>query len=162
VAPGYQEELTASAGRRLGLLLFVSIPVTVVIWGMIWYFHPGGDAQWQQRPDWYMPASRLLDVLQLATGLYGGLALLALSRGARWLPKPRLVTRSLGLAVFLLLPLTTALGLLLSQASVLPSELRTFPPVVLANLVTYACGGMQIYCAIRCLRLSSRAAAHSR
>jgi hypothetical protein len=150
VAPGYQEELTASAGRRLGLLLFVSIPVTVVIWGMIWYFHPGGDAQWQQRPDWYMPASRLLDVLQLATGLYGGLALLPL------------VTRSLGLAVFLLLPLTTALGLLLSQASVLPSELRTFPPVVLANLVTYACGGMQIYCAIRCLRLSSRAAAHSR
>ncbi|MFG1944288.1 permease prefix domain 1-containing protein [Nonomuraea sp. NPDC048826] len=157
VAPGYQEELTATAGRRLGWLLLVSVPATVLVWGLIWTLHPGDAELWQNRPEWFMPVSRLLDVLQLAVGLYGGLALLALGRGARLLPRTRLVTRSLGLAVWVMLPLTSLLGLLLSKGSVMPADLATFPPVMLASLVTYALAGMQLYCGTRCVMLTRKA-----
>ncbi|MFC5817713.1 permease prefix domain 1-containing protein [Nonomuraea harbinensis] len=157
VAPGYQEELTASAGRRLGLLLFVSVPATVLAWGLVWNFAPADPVVWESRPSWFMPASRLLDVIQLVTGLYGGLALLALGRGARWIPKARLVTRSLGLAVWLMLPLTSLLGLMLSQGWYVSASMGLSLPVVLANLMTYACAGLQLYCATRCVRLTRRA-----
>ncbi|MDA0632561.1 permease prefix domain 1-containing protein [Nonomuraea sp. MCN248] len=157
VAPGYQEELTASAGRRLGLLLFVSVPATVLAWGLIWSFQPAETWVAADRPEWFTTASRLLDVVQLAFGLYGGLALLALSRPARWIPRPRLVTRSLGLSVWLLLPLNTLLGLLISHASQLPASTLSSTPVVLANVLTYAFAGTQLYCATRCVMLSRKA-----
>lgn len=157
IAPGYQAELTAVAGRRLGRLLFVSVPVTVLMWSAIWRFQPGGvdaHAAWAARPSWFAFVSHALDLVQLATGLYGGLALLALSRAARWISGPRLVTRSLGMIVWVVLPVTAALGLLLSQDSMLPAG---FAPAALANLVTYAFAGLQLYGATRCLRLTRRA-----
>ncbi|WP_336205121.1 permease prefix domain 1-containing protein [Nonomuraea sp. LPB2021202275-12-8] len=157
VAPGYQAELTATAGRRLALLLLTSVPATVLMWGLIWQLYPGEAAAWAARPGWHMTASLLIDILQLSVGVYGGLALLALSRGRRWIPRPRLVTRSLGLAVWAMLPLTSALGLLLSQGSYVPADLDRFPPVMLASLTTYAFGGLQLYCASRCIRLTRTA-----
>lgn len=157
IAPGYQAELTATAGRRMALLLLVSVPATVLMWGLVWKFHPADAITWAGRPDWYGLASRVLDLLQLAVGLYGGLALLALSRGSRWIARPHLVTRSLGVTVWVTLPLTSALGLLLSQDSSAPASLTTFPPVVLLSLLTYACAGVQLYCATRCIRLTRTA-----
>ncbi|MGW0482052.1 permease prefix domain 1-containing protein [Nonomuraea sp. NPDC003214] len=149
IAPGFQAELTAVAGRRLGLLLFVSVPVTVVMWSVVWRFHPGSFAGYGPRADWHVFASRLLDVLQLGTGLYGGAALLALARG---LVRPGLVTRSLGVIVWVMLPVTGVLSLVLAQTS--PAGVALFLPAVLANLVTWAFWGMQLYCATRCLRVS--------
>lgn len=155
IAPAYQVELTVSAGRRLGLLMLISLPALVLMWGAIWHFQPAAATQWSARPGWYMTASRLLDVLQLAAGLYGGLALLALGRGTRWV-SPRLVTRSLGLAVWLMLPLTALLGTLLSDGTPV-TDSPAFPAMALANLVTCAFAGLQLYCATRCVMLSRRA-----
>ncbi|MEU6781740.1 permease prefix domain 1-containing protein [Nonomuraea angiospora] len=153
IAPGYQSELTAVAGRRLGFLLFISVPITALMWSVIWRIYPGDDQAWRLAPAWYRPVSRLLDVLQLCVGLYGGLALFALSRGARWIRRPRLVTRSLGVVVWSMLPVTVALGMLLTLGSNGASHLDVLPSI-LANAVTSACWGLQIYGATRCLRIS--------
>ncbi|GAA2857275.1 permease prefix domain 1-containing protein [Nonomuraea rubra] len=153
VAPGYQAELTAVAGRRLGVLLFISVPITVAMWSVLWRIYPAGDDVWLSQPWWYSPASRLLDIIQLGTGLYGGLVLFALSRGARWIRRPRLATRSLGVLVFASLPVTGGLGLLMTFGMESPNTLQGLP-AVLANLVTSAMWGIQIYCATRCVRMT--------
>ncbi|MFC4120244.1 permease prefix domain 1-containing protein [Nonomuraea zeae] len=153
VAPGYQAELTASSGRRLGVLLFISVPLTVLMWSVLWRLYPATEEVWASQPAWFGPVSRLLDVVQLATGLYGGLALFALSRGARWIRRPRLVVRSMGVIVWTALPVTAGLGLLLSYGTQSPNTLTALP-ALLANLVTSAMWGMQIYCATRCLRVT--------
>jgi hypothetical protein len=157
IAPGYQEELTATAGRRMALLLLVSVPATVLMWGLVWRFYPEDVTTWAELPAWYGAVSQVLDLLQLTVGVYGGLALLALGRGSRWIARPQLVTRSLGLAVWVMLPVTSVLGLLLAQDNAVPAGLDTFPPVMLVSLLTYACAGMQLYCATRCIRLTRTA-----
>ncbi|MFB4282888.1 permease prefix domain 1-containing protein [Nonomuraea sp. MTCD27] len=153
IAAGYQSELTASSGRRLGVLMFVSVPITVAMWSVLWRIYPAHDDIWINRPAWYVTVARLLDIIQLATGLYGGLVLFALSRGARWIRRPRVATRSLGVLVWTALPVTAGLGLLLSYGTDAPNTLA-FLPGVLANLVTAAMWGMQIYCATRCVRIT--------
>ena len=157
IAPGYQAELTATAGRRMALLLLVSLPATVLMWSLVWQFYPDDATSWTELPAWYGAVSRLLDLLQLAVGVYGGLALLALGRGSRWIARPHLVTRSLGLAVWVMLPVTSVLGLLLSQDDSVSAGLSTFPAVLLVSLLTYACAGVQLYCATRCIRLTRTA-----
>ncbi|GAA3691650.1 hypothetical protein GCM10022224_066540 [Nonomuraea antimicrobica] len=153
VAPGYQAELTAATGRRLGVLLLVSVPITVAMWAVLWRMYPATDEVWLHQPGWYSAVSRLLDIIQLGTGLYGGLVLFALSRGARWIRRPRLATRSLGVLVWAMLPVTAGLGMLLTYGTDAPNTLG-FLPAVLANLVTSALWGVQIYCATRCVRLT--------
>ncbi|MGW2157245.1 permease prefix domain 1-containing protein [Nonomuraea sp. NPDC001699] len=154
IAPGYQSELTAVAGRRLGLLLFISVPLTALMWSLVWRIYPADPALWVGRPAWYHLLSRLLDICQLATGLYGGLALLALGRGARWIRRPRLVTRSLGILVWGMLPVAGAMSLVLSYSSSGPGTMTDYLPAFLANLVTTAFWGLQIYGATRCLRVT--------
>ncbi|MCK2218940.1 permease prefix domain 1-containing protein [Actinomadura sp. ATCC 31491] len=153
VAPGYQAELTCAAGRRLGVLLFISVPVTVLMWSVLWRIYPATETSWLRQPHWYGPVSRLLDAVQLGVGLYGGLVLLALGRGARWIRRPRLLTRSLALVVWASLPVTAGLGLLLTYGADHPNTLAALP-ALLANLVTAALWGVQMYGASRCLRLT--------
>jgi hypothetical protein len=154
VAPGYQAELTAVAGRRLGMLLFVSVPLTALMWSLVWRLYPADASAWASRPSWYGLVSRLLDISQLLTGLYGGLALLALSRGARWIRRPHLVTRSLGIVVWGMLPVVGGMSLLLSYGGSGPGTMTDFLPAVLANLATAAFWGLQVYGATRCLRVT--------
>ncbi|MEV0383971.1 permease prefix domain 1-containing protein [Nonomuraea sp. NPDC050643] len=154
VAPGYQAELTASSGRRLGVLLFISVPLTVAMWSVLWRLYPPPDDAWANTPPWYATVSRLLDIVQLGTGLYGGLVLYALSRGARWVRRPHLATRSLGVLVWATLPVTAGLGLLLSYGTEPQPNTLAALPGVLANLVTSALWGMQIYCATRCVSIT--------
>ncbi|MFI6598304.1 permease prefix domain 1-containing protein [Nonomuraea sp. NPDC050536] len=157
IAPGYQNELTACAGRRLGLLLFISVPITVIMWSVVWRIFPADPVAWAHKPSWYTLVSRLVDVLQLATGLYGGLALLALARGARWIRRPHLVTRSLGVLVWVMMPTIGGLSYLLSNGPGVPPNVSTFLPALLANLITCAFWGMQLYGAVRCMRISRTA-----
>ena len=157
IAPGYQRELTVAAGRRLGTLLLISVPMTVLTWSVIWRYYPAdptASAIWAALPPWYHTASRTLDILQLATGLFGGLSVFALSRGARWLPRPHLVTRWLGIVVWAMLPVTGVLSFLLSQGANLPESVNTFLPTMLASLMSAAFWGLQLYGATRCLRVS--------
>ncbi|TYB53227.1 hypothetical protein FXF51_50030 [Nonomuraea sp. PA05] len=156
VAPGYQAELTVVAGRRLGVLLFISVPITVAMWSVLWRIYPGTDEAWLAQPWWYSSASRLLDVIQLGTGLYGGLVLYALSRGSRWIRRPRLATRSLGVLVFASLPVTAGLGLLMTFGMDSPNTLDGLP-ALMANLVTSAMWAIQIYGATRCVRMTRAA-----
>ncbi|MET8868915.1 permease prefix domain 1-containing protein [Nonomuraea sp. NPDC004580] len=153
IAPGFQLELTAASGRRLGMLLFVSVPITVAMWSMVWHLYPADASVWLDRPDWYGPLSRLLDLLQLGTGLYGGLVVFALSRGARWIRQPRLAVRSMGIMVWTALPLTGVLAMVLSFAVDAPNSLEALP-ALLANLVTSAMWGLQLYGAARCVRVT--------
>ncbi|MFD1539704.1 permease prefix domain 1-containing protein [Nonomuraea guangzhouensis] len=158
IVPSYQRELTAAAGRRLGLLMLISLPITVLMWSVVWRFYPTNSlAVWVARPDWYDTASRWLDILQLSTGLYGGLSLFALGRGTRWIRRPRLVTKWLGIIVWSMLPVTVGLGLVLSYGAGMQETAQTFLPAVLANLVTAAFWGLQLYGATRCLRVSRTA-----
>ncbi|TMR91751.1 permease prefix domain 1-containing protein [Nonomuraea basaltis] len=161
IAPGYQAELTSSSGRRLGILLFISVPITVLMWSVLWRMYPpADDTVWATQPGWYWPASRLLDILQLGVGMYGGLALFVLGRGARWVRRPRLITRSLGLVVWISLPVTAGLGLLLTFGAAGSNSLE-FLPALLANLATSALWGMQVYCATRCLRITRASRPHA-
>ncbi|MEO3867774.1 permease prefix domain 1-containing protein [Nonomuraea sp. B12E4] len=153
IAPEYQAELTAASGRRLGALLFLGVPVITVMWSALWSLYPATEDVWMNRPDWYSVVSRSLDILQLCVGLYGGIALFALSRGGRWIRRPRLITRSLGVIVWAMLPITVVMGLVLSFGMGSPNTLTPLP-AVLANLVGAAMWGMQIYCATRCLRVT--------
>ncbi|NUR85147.1 MAG: hypothetical protein HOY71_13770, partial [Nonomuraea sp.] len=154
IAPGYQSELTAVAGRRLGMLLFISVPLTALMWSLVWRLHPADPPIWSGRPTWYVLVSRMLDICQLATGLYGGLALLALGRGARWIRRPRLITRSLGIVVWGMLPISGCMSLVLSYSAPGPGSMADFLPAVLANLATAAFWGLQIYGATRCIRVT--------
>jgi hypothetical protein len=79
--------------------------------------------------------------------------LFALSRGARWIRRPGLLTRSLGVLVWTMLPITGGLGLLLTYGVKTPYTLDALP-AMLANIVTSALWGLQIYCATRCLRIT--------
>jgi hypothetical protein len=135
------------------MLLFVSVPITVAMWSMLWRLYPADASAWLDRPDWYGPLSRLLDVLQLGTGLYGGLVVFALSRGARWIRRPRLAVRSMGIMVWTALPLTGVLAMVLSFAVDAPNSLESLP-ALLANLVTSAMWGLQLYGAARCVRVT--------
>ncbi|MGW5157300.1 permease prefix domain 1-containing protein [Nonomuraea wenchangensis] len=153
IAPGYQAELTCAAGRRLGTLLLVGVPITVLMWSVLWRLYPAPETAWLAKPGWYVAVSRLLDAAQLAVGLYGGLVLLALGRGARWIRRPRLLTRSLAVTVWISLPVTSGLGLLLTYGASQPNTLSPLP-TLLANLVTAALWGLQVYGASRCLRLT--------
>ncbi|WP_188186749.1 permease prefix domain 1-containing protein [Nonomuraea sp. SYSU D8015] len=153
IAPGYQAELTSAAGRRLGFLLFISVPITVLMWSVLWRMYPADDDVWASQPVWYSPVSRLLDIVQLAVGVYGGLVLLALGRGARWIRRPRLLTRSLALVVWISLPITIALAQFLTHGTEGASGLDVLPSA-LANLVTAAVWGLQVYGAIHCMRIT--------
>ncbi|MEU8249234.1 permease prefix domain 1-containing protein [Nonomuraea sp. NPDC048916] len=154
VAPGYQRELTATAGRWLATLIFLSVPVTVLMWSALWHFYPVASDTWAARPDWYSTVSLLLDLTQLGIGVYGGLALFALGRGNRWIGGPRLVTRSLGIVVLVALPVTGGLGLLLTLGPSVPHSVGDFAPLALANLLTSASWALQLYGAARCVRLT--------
>ncbi|MFG1695441.1 permease prefix domain 1-containing protein [Nonomuraea sp. NPDC049309] len=153
IAPGYQMELTAASGRRLGTLLFVSVPITVAMWSVLWRLYPADATTWASAPAWAGVVSDLIDALQLATGAYGGLVVFALSRGARWIKRPRLAIRSMAFMVFGALAITGGLSLTLSLALHTSASLDPLP-ALLANLVTSAMWGLQIYGATQCVRVT--------
>ncbi|MEV4895479.1 permease prefix domain 1-containing protein [Nonomuraea sp. NPDC055795] len=160
IAPEYQSELTACAGRRLAGLLFVSVPLTALAWSMIWQVFPLDPSTWAQKPAWFGAISLALDLVQVAVGVGGGLSLLALGRGARLLPKARLVTRSLGGLVLAMLALTTILGMILTIGVKGPIGFTAYPPGVMVTVASYVLAGVQFYCAVRCLRITRTAVAH--
>lgn len=154
IAPAYQEELAASAGRRLGALLFISVPLTALLWWAIWRVFPTAPADWASKPGWFIPVARSLDILQLASGVVGGIALLALGRGTRLIRRPRLVTRWLALFVKCMLLATLVLCILLTYGSNGPTGFSGYPPGVAATIVSWSLAALQFYGALRCLRLT--------
>ncbi|MBB2915067.1 hypothetical protein FHS43_006387 [Streptosporangium becharense] len=159
IAPAYQEELSIAAGRRLAAVLFVTVPLTTLMWSVIWRLYPASLTEYGARPDWFLPVARGLDILQLLVGLVGGAALFALGRGLRRIRRPLLVTRRLALLVWLMLPVTLALSVALTTGSRHPVVLGDYPPGVGMSLVSYLFWTVQLYAATRCLSLTRRAPA---
>jgi len=83
VAPGYRAELTARQGRHTAALVFLSVPATTLMWSELWRGYPWDPASLTATPAWFLPLARLIDWLQILTGVAGGLALLAFGHLAR-------------------------------------------------------------------------------
>ncbi len=156
IAPGYQEELSKSAGRRLAVLLFVGVPLTAIMWNVIWKVFPSAPTAYERMPDWFILVARGVDALQMFIGLVGGLALLALGRGLRRIRRPRLVTRALGLFVWAMLPVMLVSCGALMFGSQKSAGFGDYPAGAVASLVSYAIWSVQLYCAFRCLSITRR------
>ncbi len=151
VAPGYQEELTACAGRRLGWVLLLVGPLTWLLWWGIWRVFPGDAGGWTQPPEWYAVVARVLDGTQLFTGAVGGVLLLALGRFGRTVRRTRLVTRAAAIYAKALLPVTLGLCVpLLYGAGPVGAHML---PWAVAAVVSLLLLGVQMRHAVRCLRL---------
>ncbi|MGJ6961931.1 permease prefix domain 1-containing protein [Streptosporangium sp. G11] len=159
IAPGYQEELSNVAGRRLATLLFVTVPLTAIMWSVIWRIFPTTPTAYEEMPDWFIMVARGVDMLQMFIGLIGGLALFALRRGLRRIRRPRLVTRALGLFVWAMLPVMLVSCGALMFGSRNSAGFDDYPPGIGASLVSYALWLLQLYGAFHCLSLTRRAPA---
>lgn len=155
IAPGYQSALAVSAGRRLAALLFVSVPVTIMAWSLVWRLSPGDPAAYTRWPEWFMPVSRGLDYLQLAIALLGGVGLFALGRGLRRVRRPRLVTRSLAVLVWIMLPVTAVLGMMLTLGAQ-RDDFFDHPLNAGVEALSIGLALLQMYCAARCMRVTRR------
>ncbi|MEU7888926.1 permease prefix domain 1-containing protein [Microbispora bryophytorum] len=152
VAPGFQGELTVSQGRRTAALLFLSVPLMAFMWAVIWRIFPESPHVAEIKPVWFGPLARTVDLLQLGVGVIGGLALLALGRGARLVRRPALVTRGLGLFVWIQTPLIAVMGLTLAAGAQGPVGFSGYLPGVAVSLISYALAGWMLYSAAHCLR----------
>ncbi|GGL24813.1 permease prefix domain 1-containing protein [Planomonospora parontospora] len=156
IAPGYQEELSVAAGRRLAALLFLAVPLTAVMWTAVWKLFPTAPAAYDAWPGWFVPVARAVDVVQMVIGMIGALALLALGRGRRRIRRPRLVARALALFVWAMMPVMLVLCWALMYGSNRPDGFSDYPPGLAASVVSYGFWGLQLYCATRCLSLTRR------
>ncbi|WP_037969778.1 permease prefix domain 1-containing protein [Streptosporangium amethystogenes] len=157
IAPGYQEELSIAAGRRLAVVLFLTVPLTTAMWSLIWKVFPAAPMAYETRPDWFVPVARGLDILQMLIGVLGGVALFALGRGLRRIRRPRLVTRFLGLLVWAMLPVMLALSGALMFGSSGPDGFGDYLPGAGVALMSLLFWGLQLYGAFTCLSLTRRA-----
>ncbi|WP_067173522.1 permease prefix domain 1-containing protein [Microtetraspora niveoalba] len=159
IAPAYQEELAVGQGRRTALLLFIGVPFIALVWSMIWRIFPQDPARMMAHwPGWFHPVSRVVDYSQIAVGLCGAAALIAFGPGRRRLARPWLVTRALGVLVWVELPLIGVLSSMLTTAAALDG-FSSYPPGAAATLVTGVFMLWQLYSATRCLIFTPRSAA---
>jgi hypothetical protein len=136
--------------------VFLGVPATMGMWGLIWRVFPTAPAEHAAWPAWFGPIAVGLDVMQLLIGALGGIALLALGRGLRRIRRPRLVTRSLAVLVWVTLPITLVAGGALMYGSEGPAGIFGYPPGVCAGLASWAFWLVQLCCATRCLAVTRR------
>ncbi|WP_248959108.1 permease prefix domain 1-containing protein [Sphaerisporangium perillae] len=153
IAPGYQEELAAHQGRRTAAVLFITVPLLTVMWSGIWKIFPEPPpAAMAAKPAWFTPLSHFLDWFQLCMGVVGALALLTLGRPPRRMRHPGLVTRALGILVWIQVPAVLLMSAALSAGNA--AALRGFsdyPPGAVASTLSYLVAGWLLYSATRCL-----------
>ncbi|MBX6385857.1 MAG: hypothetical protein IRZ07_23275 [Microbispora sp.] len=161
VAPGFQEELTVTQGRRTAALLFLSVPLIAFMWAVIWRVFPESPHAAEIRPVWFGPLARALDLFQLGVGVIGGVALLAFGRGVRRVRRPVLLIRRLGLFIWIQVPLVGVVGLTLAVASHGPEGFSSYPPGVAVTLISDLLSVWQLYSAAHCLRCTRAVSALS-
>ncbi|WP_370020864.1 permease prefix domain 1-containing protein [Planotetraspora sp. GP83] len=152
IAPGYQEALAVSQGRRTAALLFLSVPLTALMWSVIWKIFPEPpSALTTPKPGWFEPLARVVDYSQLAIGVLGGAALVALGRGLRRIRRPRLVTRALGLFVWLQMPILLMMCVALMRGAHGPAGFSAYAPGAAVTAISFAFWACQLFSAARCL-----------
>ncbi|MFC6080576.1 permease prefix domain 1-containing protein [Sphaerisporangium aureirubrum] len=153
VAPGYQEELAASVGRRTAAMMFLTVPVITVLWTMVWHVYPElPPPTYEGKPSWFMPLARFLDFVQFAMGLLGAAALLLLSRKWRGVRRPETLTRALGALLWIQAPVIFLMSaaLTVGAGSALDGFHRYTPGLVLTIATTLSHVWL-LYAATRCL-----------
>ncbi|GIH93703.1 permease prefix domain 1-containing protein [Planobispora siamensis] len=151
IAPGYQEELSVSAGRRLAILLFVAVPITAIMWNTIWQIFPTNVVSYTAAPHWFIPVARAVDGLQIVIGAIGAMALLALGRGRRRIRRPERVTRALAVFVWAMVPVMFVLCSALMYGSNGPVGFSDYPPGLVATAVSYGLWALKVALATRCI-----------
>lgn len=154
IAPGFQEELAVAQGRRTAVLLFLSVPLTALMWTALWQVFPHDPSAVAVRPQWFLLVSRTMDWAQVVTGLLGALALVLLGRGLRRVHRPERVTRFLGLLVWLQMPLMLAMCVALIRGSHGPAGFGQYPPGMALAGISIALGAWQLSSAARCLTVA--------
>ncbi|WP_084958554.1 permease prefix domain 1-containing protein [Thermoactinospora rubra] len=152
IAPGFQEELVICAGRRLAWLMFLSTPLICLLWSLIWRAFPYDVNDWANRPEWFVPVARALDILQILSGALGAAALVALRRRSRALP----VTRGLAWYCWAFLVCSGLLSLALTAGADGPQGFSDYLPGTLLALTSWLFTLAQIYVAAQCQRLTRR------
>ena len=139
------------------MLLFLSVPVTTLMWSALWRFYPWPPTTTTEVPAWFLPLARGIDWIQILTGIAGALALLALGRASRRVGDPRLLTRGLGIMILVQVPV---IGLASSALSLATSSsldaFEHYPPGQVVTFISYLLGAWQISSALRCLHATSR------
>ncbi|MDF5753850.1 permease prefix domain 1-containing protein [Spongiactinospora sp. TRM90649] len=158
IAPEYQRELATGAGRRLGLVLFLTVPISAVMWSVIWKIFPTDPVDLANRPEWFVPTARAVDILQLLSGVAGALAMVLLGRGVRRFHRPERITGALGVFVWAMLPVMLVLCSALMFGSNGPHGFADYPPGVGLSWVSAIFMTMQLYTACRCLQTARRTA----
>ncbi|MEW9529379.1 permease prefix domain 1-containing protein [Microbispora sp. NPDC049125] len=162
IAPGYQEELAVGQGRRTAALLFIGAPMTAFLWAVIWKFFPeSASTAAIPQPGWFSPLARAVDSVQLGAGVIGAVALLVLGRGLRVVPRPALVTRWMGLFVWLQFPIMLLMCLGLTIGARGPEGFSEYAPGVVLSYASYAFWAWQLHSAARCLVATRRPAVTS-
>ncbi|WP_063819174.1 permease prefix domain 1-containing protein [Herbidospora cretacea] len=146
VAPEFQEELTAAQVRHTALLLFLGTPVLALMWTFLWQVFPAGPS-YAMRPAWFDVVAKTVDVLQLLTGLAGGLALWRLRRTRR----ARRMARLLGFLVWWQLPMMAVLCTALTNTANVLTAFADYPPGMVATWLSLTFWGWKLWSAARCL-----------
>lgn len=154
VAPGFQEELTAIQVRHTALLIFLGTPVLALMWTYLWQVFPAGPG-YTMRPVWFDVVAKTVDVLQLLTGLAGGVALWRLRRTRR----SRRVARLLGFLVWGQLPLMAVLCSALTATANVLTAFPDYPPGMVATWLSLTFWGWKLWSAAHCLRSAGSAPA---
>ncbi|MDH2429576.1 permease prefix domain 1-containing protein [Sphaerisporangium sp. TRM90804] len=159
IAPGYQEELTVQQGRRTAATVFIAVPLMTAMWSVIWWVFPDAPpGTMDTSPGWFGPLSRFLDWFQLAMGVFGALALVALGgRARRVVRRPELVTRVLGIALWIQMPMVVGMSIMLTaQGAWNLSGFEHYPPGTVATILSYLIAAWLLYNATRCLTVCRR------
>ncbi|MGW4642452.1 permease prefix domain 1-containing protein [Sphaerisporangium sp. NPDC004334] len=156
IAPGYQEEIAAHQGRRTAAVLFVTVPLMTLMWSGIWKIFPENPSTVTEvRAAWFSPLARFLDLFQLGMGVLGALALLAFGGPLRAVLRPGVLTRALGILLWIHVPAICLMGLALAAgAGRALSGFEAYPPGVAASLVSYLVSGSLLWSATRCVIVS--------
>ncbi|WP_202609559.1 permease prefix domain 1-containing protein [Herbidospora solisilvae] len=147
VAPGFQEELTAVQVRHTALLLFLGTPVLALMWTFLWQIFPAGPG-YASRPDWFDVVAKTVDVMQLLTGLAGGVALWRVRRTRR----SRRVAKVLGLLVWCQLPLMAVLSSALTETANVLTAFEDYVPGMVATWLSLSFWSWKLWSAAHCLR----------
>lgn len=156
IAAGYQEELAASAGRRLALLVFATVPVTALVWALMWRIFPEAPGhEWAAAPGWFLVVAEVIDWSQLAMGVLGALALAGFGRWSRRLRRPRLLTRVFGAVVAAdVVAVSLMSGALMIGGARTLDEFLAFPPGFAVSVLSFMVSLWQLRCALGCLAVT--------
>jgi hypothetical protein len=152
IAPGYQEEIAAHQGRRTAAVMFVTVPLVTLMWSGIWKIFPEEPWVATERAAWFSPLAHFLDWLQFAMGILGALALLAFGGPLRAARRPSMLARALGILLWIQVPAICLISLALSAgAGRALNGFASYPPGMVAGLLSYLVSGSLLWCATRCV-----------